>query len=238
MVQLCFGNQLSAAALGFPRQSHGEAAVAGLPRRVLDRAAVLALLQLEAAERRRGGEAERGAAARRPAAASAAACAGPDFFFWARGQSSQRIAAPGCPSPRSKLIMPKPLTSPSFASFTCRAPASPVSWRIASTKPRKPPAAPAWPTESWPPEVLCGKEPSCVKRVPADEGGRFVLAAEAEVLELHRDDHRVVVVGLDEVDVLRAQRRLARRGRPCPAPSRRAPGSGRRRTRCAARWSP
>ena len=38
-----------------------------------------------------------------------------------------------------------------------------VSWRMASTSPRKPPAAPAWPTESWPPEVLWGKEPSLVK---------------------------------------------------------------------------
>src|SRR5207253_611426 len=43
--------------------------------------------------------------------------------------------------------MPKPLTRPSFASLTWRACAWPVSCRSASTMPRKPPAAPACPTE-------------------------------------------------------------------------------------------
>ena len=39
------------------------------------------------------------------------------------------------------------------------------------------------------------------ERVGADERGPLALAAEAEILELHHRDHRVVVVGLDEVDV-------------------------------------
>src|SRR6185436_1420347 len=39
--------------------------------------------------------------------------------------------------------------------------------------------------------------------VLADERGALALAAEAEILDLHERDHRVVVVGLDEVHVRR-----------------------------------
>src|ERR1043166_4947797 len=67
--------------------------------------------------------------------------------------------------------MPNPLTSPIFASGTCRPDASAVSWRIASTMPRKPPAAPACPAESWPPLVLSGKSPSQVKRCSRTKDG-------------------------------------------------------------------
>ena len=132
--------------------------------------------------------------------------------------------------------MPNPLTRPSFASLTCRAPASPVSWRIASTRPRKPPAAPAWPTESCPPEVLCGTEPSCVKRVPADEGRGRVLLAEAEVLQLHRDDHRVVIVGLHEIHVGRARAGLGVELVAVERPAAAHLDRDLRRTRYAFRW--
>src|SRR5207302_9010238 len=37
--------------------------------------------------------------------------------------------------------------------------------------------------------------------VPAHERRRFAFAAEAEVFELHERNHRVIVVGLDEVHV-------------------------------------
>ncbi|MCY1205960.1 hypothetical protein D9M72_175200 [compost metagenome] len=69
--------------------------------------------------------------------------------------------------------MPKPATRPSWALGTARAPAWSVNWRIASTMPRKPPAAPACPAESWPPLVLFGKLPSkvmvlaCTKAEPS-----------------------------------------------------------------------
>ena len=41
--------------------------------------------------------------------------------------------------------------------------------------------------------------------VRADEVRPLALLAEAEVLELHHDDHRIVVVGLDEIDVARLE---------------------------------
>ena len=57
----------------------------------------------------------------------------------------------------------------------------------------------------------------------------------SQVLELHHHDHRVVVVGLDEVDVVRAARRPARRARRGRCASRRAPSPDLRRRRCGAR---
>src|SRR5262249_47905105 len=60
------------------------------------------------------------------------------------------------------LIMPNPETRQASASGTCEPSGCEVSWRMASTSPRNPPAAPACPTESWPPEVLCGNVPSLV----------------------------------------------------------------------------
>jgi hypothetical protein len=38
--------------------------------------------------------------------------------------------------------------------------------------------------------------------VRADEGGGFTFGAEAEILELHHHDHRVVVIGLQQVDIV------------------------------------
>ena len=122
-----------------------------------------------------------------------------------------------------------------MASGTARSPASPVSWRIASTIPRKPPAAPAWPTESWPPLVLFGKSPSCVSVCARTNAGPAALVAEAEILELQHDDHGIVIVGLDEVDVGRRAHRPARRGRRGPSASRRGPSPGRRHRHCGAR---
>ena len=37
-----------------------------------------------------------------------------------------------------------------------------LSWRMASTNPRNPPAAPACPTDNCPPDVLSGSEPPTV----------------------------------------------------------------------------
>ena len=45
------------------------------------------------------------------------------------------------------------------------------------------------------------------ERVRADEVGPLALGAEAQILHLHHADHRVVVVGLHEVDVVRPSRR-------------------------------
>ena len=58
--------------------------------------------------------------------------------------------------------MPKPVTMPSLASLTARSPAAPVSWRMVSVMPMKPPAAPACPADNWPPLVVLGQSPSCV----------------------------------------------------------------------------
>src|SRR5689334_4596208 len=129
--------------LRLPRKAAGKAFLARLPRRVLHRPAIAALLQLEAAERGGCRKAERDPAARPGRQRRQAGPQNRIFSFWFRQHES--TAAPD-PSPRSKLIMPKPLTNPSFASFTWRGPACPPSWRIASTSPRKPPPAPAWPT--------------------------------------------------------------------------------------------
>src|SRR4029079_11220402 len=65
--------------------------------------------------------------------------------------------------PRSELILPKPETRHVSAYGTPVSRGSPLNWRIASTRPSEPPAAPACPTESCPPEVLCGNVPSLVK---------------------------------------------------------------------------
>ena len=65
MVQDGASQQLSAVGLDFPQEFRRQAFLAGLARRILHRAAVLALLQLEAAHGRRRGEAERDAAARK-----------------------------------------------------------------------------------------------------------------------------------------------------------------------------
>jgi len=56
--------QLALGRLRFPVEPDREALLAGFARRILHRAAVAALLQLEAPERRRGGEAECDPAAR------------------------------------------------------------------------------------------------------------------------------------------------------------------------------
>ena len=101
--------------------------------------------------------------------------------------------------------MPKPLARPSraFAHRARRAAGRSLAATI-STRPRKPPAAPAWPTDNCPPEVLCGNDPSIVKLLPAHEIGPFAFLAEAEILDLHHADDRIVVVGREDVDVLRA----------------------------------
>src|SRR5712692_204575 len=151
--------------LWFPLKLNRKAMLAGFPRRVLYRAAVAALLQLQAALRCGRRQAERDAAARRRRQRRQPCPEDGIFTSWTKNRFSHDFAMMTAPEPRprSKLIMPKPLTSASFASFTWRAPASPVSCLIASTRPRKPPAAPACPTESCPPLVLRGNEPSQVK---------------------------------------------------------------------------
>src|SRR3954464_10354410 len=58
------GQQLALAVLLCPGKAKRETLLAGFSRRVLHGSAVAALLQLEAAERRRGGEAERDPAPR------------------------------------------------------------------------------------------------------------------------------------------------------------------------------
>ena len=101
--------------------------------------------------------------------------------------------------------MPKPRdeTVPRIGDARRRA-VWPVSWRIASTRPREPPAAPAWPTDNCPPEVLNGNVPSASKLCRADEVRALALAAEAEIFDLQDVDDRIVVVGRHEVDVVRA----------------------------------
>src|SRR5213076_3241236 len=95
--------------------------------------------------------------------------------------------------------MPKPATSPTSASFTARSPAAPVSWRIASVMPRKPPAHPAWPAESWPPLVLFGKSPSCAsERVRTNAGLRVQVVAVDEPAAAQQ--HRVVGEGVVPLD--------------------------------------
>src|SRR5882672_5521870 len=59
------GQKLTFLRLRLPVEAYRKALLAGLARRVLHRAAVAALLQLEAPERRRRGKPERDAAARR-----------------------------------------------------------------------------------------------------------------------------------------------------------------------------
>src|SRR5437773_9114606 len=59
------GQELAFRLLRFPIEADGKAVLTRFARRILHRAAVAALLQLEAPECRRRGEAERDAAARR-----------------------------------------------------------------------------------------------------------------------------------------------------------------------------
>ena len=142
--------------------------------------------------RRRRREAERGAAARalRPPA-------------WGCARLLQRILALGtaqwlghpCPPAQQRRAARQAAIVVDHAEARgepdprhpapARRAAAPVSWRIASTSPRKPPAAPAWPTESCPPDVLCGNVPSFVSVCERTKSGAFALGAEAEVLELH-----------------------------------------------------
>ena len=105
--------------------------------------------------------------------------------------------------------MPKPLTRPELARpGTAAPPAAPVSWRIASVMPEEAAggAGLARPTAGrrWCWWATCRRRSSVCARTNA---GALALVAEAEVLELHHHDHRVVVVGLHEVDVVRAARR-------------------------------
>jgi len=57
-----------------------------------------------------------------------------------------------------------------------------------------------------PPFVLSGNEPSNAKLCCARKLADFAFAAEAEVFELDRHHDRIVVVGLDEIEVRRAAR--------------------------------
>ena len=74
--------------------------------------------------------------------------------------------------------------------------------------PSWPPAAPAWPTDNCPPEVLNGKVPFASKLLARMKSRAFAFAAEAEVLELKHADHRVIVIDLEKVDVVGADARL------------------------------
>ena len=115
---------------------------------------------------------------------------------------------------------PVPWASASFApSHLASAPASPRSWRTASTM-RNMPRMPGWQAESPPPSVFVGSGPS--KREPSalDERAALALRAEAEVLEREQHGDRERVVELQHVDVveghpgpLERQRAGLRRGR-------------------------
>ena len=74
--------------------------------------------------------------------------------------------------------------------------------------PRCPPAAPACPAESCPPDVLNGKRALGGERVVAHEPCGFALGAESEILELHEVDHGIIIIGLQEVHIGRADARL------------------------------
>ena len=70
-----------------------------------------------------------------------------------------------------------------------------------------PPAAPACPTESWPPEVLCGTVPFAAEGIAAHgKAGPSPLGAEPQVLELHHSRSR-------------DSRRRSRRGRGSSGPT-------------------
>ena len=105
--------------------------MAGVARRVLDRAAAPADLQLEAAFGGGRRHAERGAAALLDGGRFIWRVRSTGFFL--RGGMSgiahgarSRITAP-VHRHRSYVTIPNPETSPSFASFTARSPASSVS---------------------------------------------------------------------------------------------------------------
>ena len=72
--------------------------------------------------------------------------------------------------------------------------------------------------------------------VGADERGPFPLAAETETFELQNIDHRIIVIGFDEIHVVGADASLLRKVRRGPSPSRRDTAPDRRERRCAVRW--
>src|SRR6185369_9703671 len=168
VVQDRLAQQLAGALLRRPHELGRQAHVARVARRILHRLATPADLQREASFGGGRRHAERGAAARERRQVHLPRSQ--HRILPARlhqrhrhGDALARTTAP-VHRHRSYVTMPKPETRPSFASGTARAPAaaSSVSWRIASVMPRKPPAQPACPAESWPPLVLFGKSPSCV----------------------------------------------------------------------------
>src|SRR5690349_4383049 len=92
-----------------PVQAQRQALLACFARRILHRAAIAALLQLEAAERRGGGEAKRNTAARGRRQRRHPSAQHRVLALRSLEHQLPNMAAPE-PRPRSKLIMPKPLT--------------------------------------------------------------------------------------------------------------------------------
>src|SRR5262245_9503424 len=67
-------------------------------------------------------------------------------------------------APWRYATMPYPVATPIRARATCRStPTTPRSCRTISTRPCMPPAAPAWPAESWPPEVFTASARDAVR---------------------------------------------------------------------------
>ena len=97
--------------------------------------------------------------------------------------------------------MPYPETS-AWRAFSTLAPSVwPVSCLIASTSPSVPPAAPAWPTDNWPPEVLKGKLPLVSKVWRRMKSGPSPLAQKPRSSIWNHADDGIIVIGLDHIDV-------------------------------------
>ena len=93
-----------------------------------------------------------------------------------------------------------PWTTPIRAFATCRSPASPRSWRTASTSNRRP-SMPGMVVGQPAARRHRGQGPAGREPAVLDERAALAAGAESQVLQVHDDGAREVVVGLDEVDV-------------------------------------
>ena len=139
-MQFSDGQKFALAILLPPMQILGEALAAGFPGRVLNGPALCTLLQGEAPFRRRRRHplGHPAAGTRRQHRQTGAQDGVLALRLW-QGRCHlsvrPRIAA-ALHSPRSKLIMPKPLTKARRALATAWPKTLSVNWRMASTKPR------------------------------------------------------------------------------------------------------
>ena len=101
---------------------------------------------------------------------------------------------------RAYGMPPMPVTNAVFPFLTCLVPASPNSWRTASTRFVPPPAKPTWPAEICPPPVFNGKWPIEVEIALSNEVATLPFLAKSKHFHLQHHGDDKIVVGMKGAD--------------------------------------